>query len=548
MVFTSSVPSTPPPIVDSYTYVFDSPNAGRGQASVAPKRDQIALVDAVSGESVTYGELVHRINRFASGLRARLALTKWDVVGVFSPNQLDYPTVVFGTLRAGCTVTLANPTYTADELAYQLKDAGARILITCAPLLPIAAKAAAQAGIPPEAIFIFGRESVGGKKTIYDIFSCEYLQPVQFSQEELTTRPAYLCYSSGTTGRSKGVETTHYNMVANVHQISEFHAAAQPFQPDDVWTGVLPFYHIYGLNLSLHTALRAGVKLVVFQKFDLVAYLEALQKYKVTYTHIVPPIVIGLAKHPIVGKYNLSSLRYIMSGAAPLSDEVSRAAASRLNVVVVQGYGMTESSPVTHTGSDANVPDGSIGKLVPGVAARIVDPDTGKDCKVNERGELWVRGPNVMKGYHNNDAATRDTIDSDGWLHTGDVAYVCEKGYFYIVDRLKELIKYKGLQVPPAELEGYLLAHPSIQDAAVISRPDERCGELPRAFVVVKPGAKLTEREVQQYIEGKAAQHKWLRGGVAFVDEIPKAASGKILRRVLRALDKEVMEKERAKL
>ncbi|KNC97637.1 uncharacterized protein SPPG_07106 [Spizellomyces punctatus DAOM BR117] len=540
--FKSSIPDVPIPVTDTYSFIFES----KLPATLPPRRDQIALIDAATDQRVTYGELVHRIHRFAAGVRYKLGLNKWEVVGVFSPNQVDYPTVVFGALKAGCTVTLANPTYTADELAYQLTDAGAKILITCAPLLPVATAAAAKAGIAADKIFIFGREQVQGKKTIYDIFSCEYLAPIQFTKEELLNKPAYLCYSSGTTGRSKGVETTHYNMVANVAQLDAYYVHSNQYRPNDVWTGVLPFYHIYGLNLSLHTCFYAGISLVVFQKFDLVAYLEALQKYRVTYTHIVPPIILGLAKHPIVDKYDLSSLRMILSGAAPLSGDVSRAASARLKCSVLQGYGMTESSPVTHVGVEGKTPDGAIGVLVPNVEARLVDPDTGEDCAVNQPGELWVRGPNIMKGYHNNDEATRNTIDAEGWLHTGDIAYADKNGFFFIVDRLKELIKYKGFQVPPAELEGYLLTHPAIADAAVISRPDESAGELPRAYVVLKPGAKATEQEVQKFIEGKVAQHKRLRGGVAFVDEIPKAASGKILRRVLRDMDKEAMKREAA--
>ncbi|KAJ3022352.1 hypothetical protein HKX48_006386 [Thoreauomyces humboldtii] len=295
-----------------------------------------------------------------------------------------------------------------------------------------------------------------------------------------------------------------------------------------------------------HAGLYMGIPLVVFPKFDLLLYLEALQREKVTYSHLVPPILIGLAKHPAVDKFDLSSLKFLMSGAAPLGPELAQAVAKRLNVTVLQGWGMTETSPVVHVVRDTKTPLGSCGELIPNCEARVVDPDTGKDVAKGERGELWVRGPMVMVGYHNNAQATADTIDKDMWLHTGDVVYVDKSGNFYVVDRIKELIKYKGFQVPPAELEAYLLEHPDIADAAVISRPCEVAGELPRAFVVCREGTKLTEKDVIGFIDGKVTNYKRLRGGVAFVSEIPKAASGKILRRVLRDQDKIAMEAEKA--
>ncbi|KAI9103184.1 hypothetical protein DFS34DRAFT_646574 [Phlyctochytrium arcticum] len=537
-VFTSDVPNVEIPIIDSYSFIFDG-------AANFPRRDQTAMIDAATGMRVSYGELVHRINRFASGLKFKVKLDRWDVVGIFSPNHIDYPTVVYGALRAECAVTLANPAYTVDELAYQLNDAGAEILVTFAPLLETALAAAAKAGIGRERVFIIDQKATNGIKSITDVFSCEYLPAAKFTRDELMNKPAYLCYSSGTTGRSKGVETTHYNMVANALQIHSFHQHYNPHSPIDVWTGVLPFYHIYGLNCSLHVCFLAGLPLVVFQKFDLVKYLEAMEKYKVTFTHVAPPIIVALAKHPIVEKFNLTYLRGIMSGAAPLGADISLDVMKRLKCEVFQGYGMTETSPVTHISARPRTPLGSVGLLLPNVQARIVNPDTGKECNVNENGELWVRGPMVMKGYHNNEAATRDTIDADGYLHTGDIGYVDSEGNFYLVDRLKELIKYKGFQVPPAELEGYLLTHPSIADAAVISRPDEAAGELPRAFIVLKPNAPpVTEKEVMKFIEERVAQHKRLRGGVAVLSEIPKSASGKILRRILRDMDKEVMQQE----
>ncbi|KAJ3194448.1 hypothetical protein HK101_002663 [Irineochytrium annulatum] len=299
---------------------------------------------------------------------------------------------------------------------------------------------------------------------------------------------------------------------------------------------------MYGLNLSLHTAPAVCITVVVVSKFELEPFLKTLSKYRVTMAHIVPPIVVALAKHPIVDSYDLKSLKYLFSGAAPLGVELSEEVSKRLDVVVLQGYGMTELSPTATLTTSKRNKYGSAGFLLPNMQARLVNPVTGRDVGVGAEGELWLKGPNVMLGYHGNKKATAETIVKGGWLRTGDVAVVDKEGFYYIVDRIKELIKYKGLQVAPAELESYLLAHPSLADAAVIPTPDERAGELPRAYVVLKPGQKATEKEIQDFIQKKVSNHKWLRGGVAFIDAIPKSPSGKILRRVLRDMD----AKERA--
>ncbi|KAI8909402.1 hypothetical protein DFJ77DRAFT_472376 [Powellomyces hirtus] len=536
--YTSLYPDVDIPITDVYSFIFDSTHAAS-----TPRRDAVALIDANTGRKVTHGELVHKISALASGLRNNLKLNKWDVVAVFSPNDVEYPVAVHGIAKAGLTSTLINPSYTADEVAYQLKDAGAKIIIASPLLLPVVVPAAAKAGIAKSNIFLLNAEAISGVKSLYELFSSQYLPPVEFTRDELMNRPAYLCYSSGTTGRSKGVETTHYNMVANVTQFVKMLDYTKLRSADEVWTGVLPFYHIYGLNMSVHSAIYMQIPLVVFTKFDLVQFVESIARYRITYSHLVPPILVRLAKDPIVEKYDVSSLRAVMSGAAPLSAEVAHEFGTKLKCEVMNGYGLTESSPLAMFGTP-DAPVGSVGRLVPNVQARLVDPDTKKDVLKNQPGELWIRGPMIMKGYHNNPSATAETVDSDGYLHTGDVCIIDDNGYFSIVDRYKELIKYNGLQVPPAELEGYLLTHPDIADAAVISRPDAAAGELPRAYVVRKPNTTVTEQAIAKFIEGKVAQHKRLRGGVVFVTEIPKLASGKILRRVIREMDKELLKKE----
>jgi acyl-CoA synthetase (AMP-forming)/AMP-acid ligase II len=267
-----------------------------------------------------------------------------------------------------------------------------------------------------------------------------------------------------------------------------------------------------------------------------------VQDYRITVTYVVPPIVLALAKHPAVDKYDLSSVRLVFSGAAPLGEELERATSQCLGrAPVLQGYGMTEASPVTHCNAMREAGEarpGSVGRTVPNTETRIVDPGLGRTLGPGEQGEVCVRGPQVMKGYLNNPEATRQMLTPDGWLHTGDIGYIDEDGFLYVVDRLKELIKYKGLQVPPAELEAVLLSHPAVADAAVIPSPDEEAGEIPKAFVVLKPGASASAEELMAYVGERVAPHKKVRR-LQFIDQVPKSASGKILRRVL-------VEQERA--
>jgi acyl-CoA synthetase (AMP-forming)/AMP-acid ligase II len=350
------------------------------------------------------------------------------------------------------------------------------------------------------------------------------------------TTVAVIPYSSGTTGLAKGVELTHYNLVANVLQLE---SADVNNYNNEVMAVFLPFFHIYGMVVPMGMGLHKGNTLVVMPKFDLVAFLQIVQDYKVTLSHAVPPVILALAKEPIVSKYDISSIRVLLCAAAPLGPESELEVRQKLKTVNVrQGYGMTEMSPTITTvvlkPGERQKP-GSAGILVPNIIAKIVDPATGKECGVGERGELWVDGPNKMKGYLRNPSATDATIDKDGFLHTGDICYIDEDGDIFIVDRLKELIKYKGFQVPPAELEELLLTHPHIADAAVVGKPDEEAGELPTAFVVLKKGKEISLKEIAAFVEAKVAPHKKLRGGIWLVQEIPKSASGKILRRILRA-------------
>jgi 4-coumarate--CoA ligase len=287
------------------------------------------------------------------------------------------------------------------------------------------------------------------------------------------------------------------------------------------------------MNVLMNYVTATGATVVTAPRFDLPQMLELVTRYKMTELYLVPPIVLAMAKHPLIDKYDLSSVKEIFSGAAPLSGELAEAAAKRIGCAVGQGYGMTELSPVTHAIVRGEYKSGSVGTVLPNTECRLVDPESKEDQDVGGTGELWIRGPQVMKGYLNNDEATKATIDDDGWLHTGDIATVDEDGHFYIVDRLKELIKYKGFQVPPAELEALIVNLPGVADVAVIGVPDDEAGEIPKAFIVKAPDSDVTAESIQAEVAKHVAHYKQVRL-VEFIDAIPKSASGKILRRELR--------------
>jgi acyl-CoA synthetase (AMP-forming)/AMP-acid ligase II len=336
---------------------------------------------------------------------------------------------------------------------------------------------------------------------------------------------------------------THRNLVANVAQCR----ASLDLTSTDRVLAVLPFFHIYGMTVLLNLALRQRASLVTMPKFDLVEFLSNIQKYGCTYLYIAPPIAVALAKHPVVDQYDISTVHTVFSGAAPLDAETAEAAGRRIHAQVLQGYGMSESSPVSHAipVDRPDIPVSSVGLLLPNMDAKIVDLDTGEEITefdengLTARGELWMRGPNIMLGYLNQPQATAETVDEEGFLHTGDVAVYHRDGYFAIVDRAKELIKYKGYQIAPAELEALLLSHPKVMDAAVIGVLDDDKQEIPKAFVVTRPGSGLDEDEVMAFVAANVAPHKKVRA-VEFIDVIPKSSSGKILRKDLRAREAQI--------
>lgn len=519
MIFRSPTPDVEIPDVPLPRFVLgNAPRFG----------DRPALVDGVTGRVTTYAQLDEQVRRGASGFTRR-GLKKGEVVAILSPNLPEYIVAFYAVASLGAVVTPINPTYTVEEVSKQVSDAGAKFLITIPQLLTTAR--GASAGTRVEEIFVFG-EAEGATPFASLLEGDGEVPEVEIDPaEDLVVLP----YSSGTTGVCKGVMLTHRNLVANLAQLR----GAGHDLADDTLVCVLPLFHIYGLVAIANLAMFSGAKVVMMPRFDFVQLLKVMQDYRVTFAHLVPPIILALTKQPVVDDYDLSSLRTIFSGAAPLGAELARACEARLGCEVIQGYGMTEASPATHITAPGHGRAGAVGVCVPNMECRLVSVETGEDVNnVGERGEIYVRGPQVMKGYLNCPEATAQTLDSEGWLHTGDVAYADEAGYFFIVDRAKELIKYKAFQVAPAELEALLLTHPSIADAAVVPSPDEEAGEVPKAFVVVRDGREMTEEDVLGFVASHVAPHKKVRR-VEFVTQIPKSPSGKILRRILTARERE---------
>ena len=481
--------------------------------------DRPALVDGASGRTLTFAELRDAIRRFAGGLAAR-GFGPGDTLAIMAPNVPEYAVVFHGVAVAGGTVTTLNPTYTADEIRHQLNDSKASLLVTVSAVLPVAQAAAEGTSITE----IFSIDPAEGASPVTGLFG----DPIEQVAVDPAKTVVVMPYSSGTTGLSKGVMLTHRNLVANIAQMTH----VLDYSDDEVALAALPFFHIYGMQVLMNGLLANGVTVITMARFDLPAALGLIQDRKVTQFFAVPPMVLALAKHPIIDQYDLSSLRLVFSGAAPLGAALAQEAATRIGAEVTQGYGMTELSPVSHATPRGQGKPGSVGITISNTECRIVDAN-GEDQGVDGEGELWVRGPQVMQGYFGNESATDATIDSEGWLHTGDVGRFDADGHLYIVDRVKELIKYKGFQVPPAELEALLITHPDVADVAVIGVPDDEAGELPKAFVVRREGSSVSEADLQDFVKAKVASYKQVRQ-VAFVDEIPKSASGKILRRMLR--------------
>jgi 4-coumarate--CoA ligase len=510
MVFASPLPDVEIPEVPLTGYVL---------ARAAELGSKPALIDGPTGRTLTYAGLEAGIRSLAGGLQAR-GFGPGNTLALMAPNIPEYAVVFHGVAMAGGTITTINPTYTAPEVHKQLLDSHATLLVTIGLFLETAREAVE--GTEVTEVFVLGD---GDATPAAALFGAPIAEQVPIDVNDVVVLP----YSSGTTGLNKGVMLSHHNLVANIAQV----LSGGDVREDEKFIAVLPFFHIYGMQVLMNTGLRAGATVITMPRFDLEEFLRLHQEYGITRSFVAPPIVVALAKHPMVDDYDLSKLEQVFSGAAPLSAELSIEAGVRLGCEVVQGYGMTELSPVSHLTPPGSSKPGSCGVTAPNTVTMIVDPVTQKELGVDEDGEVCIKGPQVMLGYLGNQAATDAIFDRDGWLHTGDIGHIDSDGHLYVVDRLKELIKYKGFQVPPAELEALLLTHPAIADAAVVGQPDDEAGEIPVAHVVLRPGAEATPEEIQEFVAGQVAHYKQIRK-VVITDTIPKSASGKILRRILR--------------
>jgi len=482
--------------------------------------DDIVLTDGVTGESLTARAFMDAVKSLAGGLTAK-GYGKGCRVALIAPNSPDYCVIFHAVAWAGGTITTINPTYTAAEIKHQLNDSGAELLIVD-PLL-IDTVGDGLAGTKIRGLAVIGKANTA---TSLDTF---YGDPIaEQVPVDLTGHSVVLPYSSGTTGLPKGVRLSHRNLVVNVDQC----IVGADFRAGEIAAAFLPMFHIYGMTALMNVHLAGGGALVTMPRFDLELFLRISQDHKARRMWIVPPVALALAKHPMIDDFDLSSVDQVFSGAAPMGKELSDAVAARLNCEMLQAFGMTELAPATHITPLSAPRAGASGLALPNTKCRIVGAESGADMPSGERGELWIKGPQVMLGYLNNEKATADTITPDGWLKTGDIAIIDEDGYMFIVDRLKELIKYKAFQVAPAELEATLVSHDQITDAAVIGQPDPEAGEVPIAFVVAADPAP-SEDDILAFVADRLAHYKHLHK-VTFVDAIPKSASGKILRRMLR--------------
>nr|XP_039267272.1 4-coumarate--CoA ligase 1-like [Styela clava] len=485
--------------------------------------NRIAIVDAPTAREITFGEIANTTVKCASAL-ARRGLKKGDIVATCASNSPEYVIVLLAAAACGATITTCNPMYTEHEIKHQFQHSEPKMAF----VIPGAYESVKNvAAVVPSLEKIYTIGKIAGVESFDDLISNDngsaFPRNVQIDPCEDIL---FLPYSSGTTGLPKGVMLTHHNFISCITMCK----INPGFNSDSIYS-VLPLFHIYGLLVAF-VALDQGLKHVLDVRFNLENWFQCIEKYKVTRFSSVPPMLLAIAKSPLLEKYDLSSLLTISSGAAPLPREVASILASKLNCPVSQGWGLTECVPITMANLQIT-PYNSVGSVCANTKIKVIDIETGAELGAYKNGELCVKGPQIMKGYFKNPTATTRTIDSDGWLHTGDIGYYDDNEMIFIIDRLKELIKYKGFQVAPAELEEVLVAHPKIADAAVVGIPDFQAGELAKAYVVPKDPS-LTKDEIHKYIAGQLSKYKHLYGGIEFRDYIAKSATGKILRRVLR--------------
>lgn len=588
-IYTSSYPSVHICRRSIFTHILGVSSSSPGTVGSFPASSP-AFIDALSGTTISRGtcrsyalQLAFSLHNLPSPLENR---TK--TVLIFSPNSITWPIIMFGAVAAGFRATLANSAYTPDELKYQYIDAGAHLIFVHPSLVGTVQTMLKSLGCSEQEIrsrvIVAGVQWITGAKdaSVPDeqlvpinqlLGRGELTEEVSFDGER-SNETVYLCYSSGTTGQPKGVETTHYNLISVLEILkpvwSNSNPCLTPYIPEqggvDVLFGCLPYYHIYGGVKLLHLPLFLGAPSVVMAGFDPDGFCAAIARYRVTVGFVVPPMLVVFARHPAIQKHDLTSLKILFSGAAPLGAELVSTVMKRMkgigaDVSIPQGYGLTETSPTVFLlpVTDASSRIGAAGVLLPNLEVKLVSEAKGEaHTDIPGAGEVWVRGPTIMKGYLNNPTATAEAITPDGWFKTGDIGVRDKDGFFTIVDRRKELIKYKGFQVAPAELESVLLQHPEVADVAVIGiESKEEATELPRAYIT--PSRPLSSQEassfalgVQDWVSQRVAPHKRLRGGIVIIDQVPKSAAGKILRRELRERAKtdiaEGQLKPRAKL
>jgi acyl-CoA synthetase (AMP-forming)/AMP-acid ligase II len=474
--------------------------------------DRVVLIDGPTGVSWTGRRVIDTVKALAGGLVAR-GLSSGHRIALMAPNSPEFAVVFHAVGWAGATLTTLNPTYTAAEVRHQLKDSGAEVLFTIAAFEAIAREAMAGTGCR-ELVLVEDMSDWMGAALAAQV-------PVDLDRDVFA-----IPYSSGTTGLPKGVMLSHRNLVVNVDQ----GLAVIKILDDETMVAFLPFFHIYGMNVMLNTHLIAGARLVCMPRFDLPAFLGFVQDHRVRMVMAVPPVANAMAKHPLVDQYDVSSLKVFVSAAAPLGAELSDACGARIGAKAMQGYGMTELSPISHFSNEERAKPGAVGITIPNTICKVIGLD-GTELGVEEEGELCIKGPQVMMGYLNNPEATARTIDAEGWLHTGDIAAFDAEGQLYIRDRLKELIKVKGFQVAPAEVEAALQTYPGVLDAAVIGVADDEAGEVPMAFVVLREGVEVAG--IAEVLRQTLSSYK-VPKRIEVIDAIPKSASGKILRRLLK--------------
>lgn len=500
-------------------------NLGQMLAETAAKvPDKTAII--FHDQRTSYREFDERANQVANGL-IQLGVEPGDRVALLIHNLPIFMEAYYGILRTGASVVPLNVLYKAGEVEYILQDSGAKAILTFAPFAPVALAAAANA---PELrhVVVAAPQEMPGAMLWRDAFG-----NASTTTPQVTVRDddvAVICYTSGTTGRPKGAMLTHHNLISNCNQCSAIERVAA--RPEDIVWLALPLFHIYAMNVGMNLTVKAGGTIALIERFDLVSSLEAIQKYRCTVLYGAPPMFVGWAQVPTLKDFDLSSVRYIASGAAALPVRIMELFEGLAGVPISEGYGLTEASPVVTTNAAGPVTKpGTVGPAIPGCEVKIVDA-VGNEVPLGEMGEVICRGPNIMKGYWKQPQATAETL-RDGWLHTGDLGTMDGDGYLSIVDRVKDMINVSGFNVYPREVEETLFKHPAVADAAVVQYPDPYQGESVLAYIVLKPGATATEQEIIDYCREQLAVFKCPRK-VIFRDALPKNNTGKVLRRELR--------------